>query len=224
MSKKEELLASFKQNLDAAKKIREAIKGNDELYKAKLALKKYQSKRMETTHKELLDNPETKGAAMFFLSEVYSDKDLTQRDKDLTSLVPIIEKTFPESTLSTIALAMELDHLTERLDIQMAMRLGPTFTEAEYNQAFSEVGSQEERVSQLDKVEALGEKLASLVKTMGLYTLVKLMRKPAQMAGLLEIHNFLEQGFTFFKDTKDPKAFIQGIIDKERSLMNEMYA
>lgn len=220
---KKELLESFKSNLESAKSLREAVKANPELYASKCALKKYQTKRMETTHQNLLDDPETRGAALFFLSEVYSEKDLSQRDKDLTALTPIIEKTFPESTLRTVALAMELDHLTERLDIQMAMKLGPDFTEEEYNEAFKTVGSHEERIHQLEMVQTLGDSLAGLVKIKGLYTLIKMMRKPARMANLEEIHDFMEKGFGFFKDTKDPKAFIRGIIEKERKLMEAMY-
>lgn len=220
---KKELLESFKVNLNGAKKLREAVKENEDLYKAKTALKAYQTKRMEETHKNLLDDPQTRDAAIFFLSEVYSDKDLTQRDKDLTSLTPIIEKTFPESTLRTIALAIELDYLTERLDIQMAMKLGPTFTDEEYNAAFREVGSQEDRKKQLSMVQSLGDSLAGLVKIPGLYSLIKLMRKPARMANLEEIHDFMEKGFGFFKETKNPKEFIRAIIDKETSIMDDMY-
>lgn len=221
---KKELLESFKSNLESAKSLREAVKGNPELYASKCALKKYQTKRMESTHQNLLDDPETRGAALFFLSEVYSEKDLSQRDKDLTALTPIIEKTFPESTLRTVALAMELDHLTERLDIQMAMKLGPNFTDEEYNEAFKTIGTKEERINQLEMVQTLGDSLAGLVKITGLYTLIKMMRKPARMANLEEIHDFMEKGFAFFKDTKDPKEFIRAIIEKERKLMNEIYA
>lgn len=220
---KKELLESFKSNLEGAKNLREAVKGNKELFESKTALKAYQTKRMETTHKNLLDDPKTRDAAMFFLSEVYSDKDLTQRDKDLTALTPIIEKTFPESTLRTVALAIELDHLTERLDIQMAMRLGKEFTDEQYNTAFREIGTKEDREKQLSMVQSLGDSLAGLVKITGLYTLVKMMRKPAQMANLEEIHNFMEKGFGFFKETKDPKEFIRAIIDKETKIMEEMY-
>lgn len=220
---KKELLESFKTNLAKAKELREAVKNNPELYAAKAALKKYQTERIKITHKNLLENEETKGAATFFLSEVYSDKDLSKRDQDLTSLIPIIEKTFPEKTLGTIAMAMELDHLTENLDIQMAMHLGQEFTEEEYTEAFKSIGSKEDRLRQLEMVQTLGDSLAGIVKIRGLFPLVKMMRKPARMAGLEEIHDFIEQGFGLFKDTKDPKAFITGIIDKERQIMEEIY-
>lgn len=220
---KKELLESFKLDLKAAKELREAIKSNPALYAAKSALKKYQTERMKATHKNLLENEETRGAAMFFLAEVYSDKDLTKRDQDLTSLTPIIEKTFPEKTLTTIALAMELDRLTENLDLQMAMRLGDEFTDEEYMEAFKTIGTKEDRFRQLEMIQILGDSLASIVQVRGLFTFVKMMRKPAKLAGLEEIHDFIEQGFGLFKDTKDPKAFIAGIIEKERQIMEEIY-
>ena len=220
---KDLLIKALREQVSLAKNIRLSSLNNPNLGKAKNALKTFQNDRLRQTHEDLLKDPETSSAATFFLNEVYSTKDLTKRDQNLEKLVPIIEKTFPMSTLETLVKAMTLDALTEKLDTEMAIKLGQKFTIEQYDQAFREVGTRDQREQQLEMIEDLGKCLGDLTKIPFLATTLKIMRGPAKLVNLYEMHEFLESGFTVFKNIKDPSKFVQTIVKRENIIMNEIY-
>jgi len=220
---KDLLIKELRENVILAKTIRRSAKENPELAAAKAALRAFQNERLRETHKDLLNSYSTRDAANFFLNEVYTTKDLTKRDNDLEKLVPIIEKTFPVSTLETLTQAMTLDALTEKLDTEIAVKLGTDFTQEQYDTAFRDTGTKQEREKQLAMIESLGKSLSGLVRIPFLSVTLKVMRGPAKIANLYELHEFLEKGFTVFKDMRDPHAFVQTIVQRERDLMDEIY-
>lgn len=220
---KDLLIRQLREQVLLARNIRQSARENSSLGSKKTILKTYQNQRLRQTHQDLLSSPLTSGAASFFLNEVYSPKDLTKRDSDLEKLIPIIEKTFPFSTLETLVQAMTLDALTEKLDTEMAIKLGMTFTQEQYDKAFRETGSQKEREQQLFMIEELGKSLTQLVKIPFLTMTLKVMRGPAKLANLYELHEFLENGFMVFKDMREPNKFLKTIVDRERQIMNDIY-
>lgn len=217
------LISTMREKLNAVKKEREDTKLNPVLLNAKTTLKNYQVERLKIDHFDLLNNYKTKGAAEFFLKEIYSMKDLTQRDKDVEKLIPIMETAFPLNALEVITEAVVLDSLTESLDSKMALALGSAFTEEQYLKAFREVTLREDREKQIDLVESLGKSLAQLVRIPLLATTLKMMRIPAKLAGVYNLHEFLETGFTVFKNTGDPEKFVNTLVSRERALLKEIY-
>lgn len=220
---KDELIKTMREQLRAVKQERENAKTNVSVLSSKIALKAYQLKRLKETHADLLFSSDTKGAAEFFFKEIYGVKDLTQRDKDIEKLIPIMETAFPLNALETITQAIVLDALSEKLDTQMALRLGANFTEEEYMQAFREIGTKEERETQINLVETLGLSLCQLVRIPLLATSLKVMRIPAKIAGIYNLHEFLESGFTVFKNTKNPENFVLTLVRREREILANIY-
>lgn len=221
---KEKVITTLREQVSLAKSIRQSTKNNPQLLAAKIFLKNFQSERIKETHADLLACPNTKDTATFFLREIYSSKDLSQRDEDLERLIPIMEKTFPLNTLEVITQAITLDAMTEKMDSIMAVRLGVKFNHEEYSQAFRELTLKEERIKQLDMVHSLGISLSCLVKIPFLKTTLKIMRVPARIANLYAIHEFLETGFTVFKETKDSEGFINDLVFREKKLIEQIYA
>lgn len=220
---KDQLISTLREQVVLAKNIRQSAKSNPDLLMAKTVLKNFQSDRLKETHADLLASPNTRGAATFFLKEIYSSKDLSQRDHDLERLIPIMEKTFPLNTLEVITQAITLDALTEKMDTAMAIKLGVKFSSEEYTQAFREVTSKEERLKQVNMIDSLGKSLSGLVKIPFLSMTLKMMRGPAKIASLYAIHEFLETGFSVFKDTKNPEAFINSLVQREKQLIEQIY-
>ena len=105
----------------------------------------------------------------------------------------------------------------------MAHKLGPVFTDEQYNQAFREVGSKEDREKQINMVESLGLSLSQLVRIPLLSTTLKMMRLPAKIAGIYSLHEFLENGFNVFKNTGNPEGFIRTLVQKERAILSNIY-
>jgi hypothetical protein len=50
-----------------------------------------------------------------------------------------------------------------------------------------------------------------------LLSLLKLMRGPAHAAGVAELHNFLENGYSAFSHMKGGKEFVATIVSRERA-------
>lgn len=221
---KHDIIRKLEQQLRAVKAERQAGQRDPAMHAARTALKQFQSGRLARTHADLLAARDTHGAALFFLDELYGAHDLSQRDMDLERIIPTLQKVLTVDALHAITEAIVLDALSERLDTAMAARLGQRFTEAEYAAAYASATSLAERERQLMLVQQLGDDLCKLVRIPFLSAMLKVMRKPAQLAGLGDLQRFLEQGFHTFKAMKQPKQFVSTIVGRERQVMVNIFS
>jgi hypothetical protein len=222
--KKEHLVARLAEQLKLVAAERQAAKREPALLAARTALKRHQSGRLAETHADLLANPNTHDAALFFLEELYGAHDLSQRDVDLERIIPTLQKMLSYESLHTITEAIVLDALSERLDTAMARVLGTDFTDAMYIAAYRTATLREERERQLDLVQELGDSLCKLVKIPLLSVTLTLMKGPAFLAGLGDLHDFLDTGFSTFRKMRDPKLFVATIVGRERQALVNIYA
>jgi hypothetical protein len=65
------------------------------LYRAVRAIKAFQAARFRATYADLLATPRFESAVLFFLNELYSDKDYTQRDAQFVRVAGPLERLFP---------------------------------------------------------------------------------------------------------------------------------
>lgn len=221
--KKDKLAQRLEQQLRMVAAERQAAKRDPALLSARIALKRYQSARLGQTHADLLANPNTHDAARFFLEELYGANDLSQRDLDLERIIPTLKKMLSYESLNTITEAIVLDALSERLDTAMARVLGTEFSEGMYIAAYRTATTREEREHQLDLVQQLGQSLCQLVPIPLLAMTLTIMKGPARLAGLGELHQFLDQGFSTFKKMKKPSKFVETIVGRERDVMARIY-
>ena len=59
-------------------------------------------------------------------------------------------------------------------------------------------------------------------RSRGIGMLISLSRRPAKLAGLLALHEFLERGFNAFKALGDVQSFIQPVLVREKSIMQTL--
>ncbi len=222
--KKEHLVQKLQEQLTLVARERQDAKREPALLAARTALKRYQSGRLAETHADLLANPNTHDAALFFLDELYGDHDLSQRDIDLERIIPTLQKMLSYESLHTITEAIVLDALSEKLDTAMARVLGSDFSEGMYLAAYRTATTREDRSRQLDLVQELGDSLCELVKIPLLSMTLTIMSGPARLAGLADLHRFLDRGFSTFKKMKKPGAFVETIVGRERRVMDKIYA
>ena len=220
---KEKLAQQLEQQLRMVAAERAAAKRDPALLSARVALKRYQSARLTQTHADLLANPNTRDAARFFLEELYGSHDLSQRDVDLERIIPTLQKMLSYQSLQTITEAIVLDALSERLDTAMARVLGTDFTEGMYIAAYRTATTRAEREHQLELVQQLGGSLCELVTIPLLAVTLSIMKGPAKLAGLGDLHKFLERGFSTFKKMKKPMQFVETIVGRERQVMAKIY-
>lgn len=222
--KKDILAQKLEQQLQAVAGQRLAAKREPSLLAARTALKQYQAARLTQSHADLLADPNTRDAALFFFDELYGAHDLSQRDVDLGRIIPTMQKVLTYETLNTITDAIVLDALSEQLDTAMARALGPQFTDAMYLAAYRTATTREDRARQLQLVQELGDSLCGLIKIPLLSVTLSIMKGPAKVAGLMNLHLFLERGFGSFKKMRTPRVFVTTVVTRERQWMDDIFA
>ena len=208
--------------------MRERINADADLRRWSLAVKHWQAQRLAATHYDLLHEPRFRDAARFFLDDLYGAKDFSQRDAELARVIPKLARTLPDSALATLADAVELDAMSERLDESVALRLrkadAQQITEWGYAQGYRAVAARAEREHQLDLVVTIGRSLDRLVRHPLIGALLAAMGGPARLAGLGAMHEFLLSGFRAFKGIGGASEFLARIDERERVIVDRLYA
>lgn len=188
-------------------------------------LKDWQSRRLERTYAELAAQKRYAKATRFFLDDLYGPKDFSARDTEMMRIMPVMSRILPASAVETAALAIELDALSEELDQKVATRLaaGP-ITDASYAAAYRQSPERADRERQVDLIDAVGHRLDALVKRPLVERLLGLMRKPARMAGLSDLQDFLERGFAAFKDMGGADEFLAALRAREIAILNRLFS
>lgn len=193
-------------------------------------LRRWQAARLEDSFQHFLDDPERRGAAQFFLTDVYGDQDFSRRDASVAKVIPMMQRLLPAAVLETVADAIELGALTHQLDLDMAEQLASLaprrkkLDAALYAQAYQQVGQPRLRTRQIDLIARLGVGLTQAVRMPGVMTLLKLSRGPARATGLGELQGFLERGFAAFSALGDGRAFVADIERTEREVSRRLFA
>lgn len=200
--------------MDAADTIRDAVArvgeirqkaaGQPSLGSALVTVKALQAQRFSGTYGDLLRSTQYGAAARFFLNDLYSDKDYSQRDAQFSRIAGALQRLFPQQVITTAVSLAQLHLLTEELDWRMAeewVRHTETVSQGDahnYIACWRSVGRSEDRSRQLEVVLLVGKDLDRLTRTPGLRLMLRMMRGPARAAGLGSLQDFLETGFDTF--------------------------
>jgi len=211
--------------------LREMAFHNPALSQALSEVKAMQANRFAETYRDMLASPVYSGCAIFFLEELYSERDYSHRDAQFAKVAAAVQHTFPAPVVDIAVTLAELHHMTEALDLEMAhswMALSQIPSPAaRYQACWHEVGQQAKREWQLNTVLRIGSELSVLTRKVGLRWLLKMMRKPAELAGLGNLQNFLEAGFDHFGSlAKDPdavKTFLLVIQKRESEWIKKLF-
>ena len=196
------------------------------------AIKRVQAQRFAHTYADLLRDVRFGPPAQFFLTELYGEKDYTDRDQQFARIAGPLERIFPADVVATAETLAELHRLSEHLDDRMAeawRALEPLRLEAaaRYLRAWRNVGERDQRQLQLHSVLELGHELADLTAMAGLRSLLRTMRLPARLAGLSALQAFLEAGFdTFAVLSRSPGAvprFLATIAERENAWIAQLF-
>jgi hypothetical protein len=188
------------------------------------AVKRHQHRRFEQTYADQGADPRTAAAADFFLTDLYGPGDFSARDQQFGRIVPTLDRLFPADIVRTVQDLAELHALSERLDLQMGRAIeGAAVDEATYARAWRQVGQAAQRERQIELMLAVGRALAGFTRNPLLRHSLRLMRKPAQIAGLDALHTFLERGFDTFRRLPDPTRFLETIAQRERALAADLF-
>jgi hypothetical protein len=217
--------ARLVHQLECARLLHQERGASPELAAALDRLAQWQARRLNATYSDLATDPRYAEAIAFFQSELYGPGDFSQRDADLARVVPIMTRVLPESAVETVAMAMELSTLSHELDHALAGKLKPgaPLTVAAYGDAYRACGNRAERGRQINLIVETGRALERYVRQPMLRPLLALMRRPARMAGLSALQEFLERGFASFSGMRDVDVFLETIDKRETALMRAIF-
>jgi hypothetical protein len=183
----------------------------------------WQCKRLLVSHQHMYQQQRFRPAVEFFINELYGPNDFSQRDKDIARIVPKMSTFLPQKALQSLASALHLNTLSFELDFELAKKLVNTEINSDtYAKAYISCDNLANRQQQIDYIRTLGNDLADVVKMKGIASLLYISRKPAKMAGVLALHEFLEKGFKSFKNLGNVEDFITPLVNKEREIMQQL--
>ena len=183
------------------------------------AVKQFQHARFARTYADLLADARYAKAAAFFLEDLYGPADFTERDGQFLRVVPALVRLFPKDILATVSELGALHALSERLDTSMAKALPhPRPDGLGYAQAWRTVGEAPARERQIALMVAVGSALDRYTRNALLRQTLRVMRGPAQAAGLGALQQFLERGFDTFRGMGGAQEFLATISRRERAL------
>ena len=213
-------------HLDALRQLRGQPQ-NDAAFARRLDdVKRWQHGRLGRTYADLSADARYGPAAAFFLDDLYGVKDFSRRDEEMLRIYPTLVKLLPTSTVETVDLALALDALSEAFDQDMARALpgNAPITDASYAEAFRQVGREAERRRQVELVGEVGRRLDLVVKKPFIATTLRILRKPAYMAGLGDLHEFLDHGLNAFRHMQGADEFLAIIRRRETTIMTRIFA
>ncbi len=188
-------------------------------------VKRYQAARFERSYADLLANPRYQGATRFFLQDLYGPQEFAERDSQFGRIVPALVRLFPGEIVGTVELLGRLHALTEALDDTLARQLPHLPADASgYARAWQDTGRAPGREQQISLTLAIGTALDRYTRNRLMRTSLKLMRGPAQAAGLGDLQRFLERGFDAFGAMKGADEFLTKVGVRERALVAALFA
>jgi hypothetical protein len=233
---------TIQSSVEKVAQLRQLAVSTPGLAQAVSVVKAIQAKRFTGTYFDLLHIPQYQPATQFFLEELYSEKDYSQRDAQFSRIAGTLERMFPKQVVLTAVSLAQLHSLTEELDVAMAQSwlsmsktAGETIDDIDrYIAAWHTVGRRADRDAQLSGALRVGQELVTLTRTPGLRMALKMMRKPASLAGMAALQHFLESGFDTFaamgpkKPSKTgqpegPAYFLETVKKREAALINQLF-
>jgi hypothetical protein len=211
--------------------LRSSANAQPELQAAVAKIKQIQAQRFVDTYPDLLSSVDCSACAQFFLQELYGARDFSERDTQFARIAGAIELTFPKKVVHIAVTLAQLHSVTEELDQAMAQHWCLNRERSErlrYQQAWLAVGQRERREWQLATVLLLGEALSEMTRKRGIRLMLKMMRRPAELAGLGALQQFLESGFDHFaglaKDSRAVATFLDTIRERESIWIADLFA
>jgi len=191
-------------------------------------LAQWQAERLKTTHQDLYSHSGYHTGLEFLLTDLYAPANMIRRDDNIDRVFPKMVKWLPDNQLDTFAGLMELNLLTQQLDLDLvevlaAHNLDPaTLTEASYCEALCNSRQTEERAHQIELVGAVGRQLDRYVRNRTLGWLLAISRAPAEMAELSDLHSFLSRGYTAFRHMDNVELLIDRLVVRERRILEKI--
>jgi hypothetical protein len=167
-------------------------------------------------------------AIEFFISDL-TGIGISRRDEDLARVVPVMVKMLPETGLSTLSSAMEVNARVLEINIAICRELDrepahfATLSEHDYCIACRRCSDFDEAMQLVGVLRDLGERLDHLIHVPLMGTTLHAMRWPARLAGFGSLQDFLETGYDRFHEIEDVDRFLTVLGQRMREVFEHIY-
>lgn len=193
------------------------------------SLERWQRERLVRTYADLRRHRRYGPAVEFFLNDLYGPKNFQLHEHHFEHIYPVMVRLLPSDVLNTVAQAVEFDVLTRKLDMEMLRvlveDLGVTngISEDAYAEAYRRCDNYDRRLRQIELVREVGGDLDQLVHKRFVYAALRLARRPARLAGLGDLQDFLERGFNAFRNMQGADELTSTIVQREKTILDRIY-
>ncbi|MCK0163288.1 hypothetical protein [Marinobacter sp. S6332] len=188
----------------------------------------WQAERLKSTHLDLYQHPGYHEGLEFLLTDLYAPASMTRRDDNIDRVFPKMVKWLPDQQLEVLAGLVELNLITQQLDLELAELFeernipARSVTTEHYCEAYRASQKLEQRKKQVMLVGEVGQKLDRYVRNRTLGWLLSISRTPAEMADLSDLHNFLHRGYSAFRKMDKVDVLIDRLVTREQRVMNNI--
>lgn len=202
----------------------------DEDFRQKFeTVQRWQAGRLQRTHAAFLVDDRYSAVTRFFLTDLYGGMDLNELAREVERALPIATRLLPDSVMRTSAVALELNALTGDLDELLTTTLFETMgateiTEKAMIEAYRACNNRADRVHQLELLAELGNGLDRYVRSRVIYATFKMAGRPAKMAGLGGLYDFLGRGFEVMRPMGSAQDFLSQFTGKEMAIVDNLFA
>ncbi|NIR28165.1 MAG: hypothetical protein GWN84_02290 [Gammaproteobacteria bacterium] len=193
------------------------------------SLERWQRERLVRTYADLRRHSRYGPAVEFFLNDLYGPKNFQLHEHHFEQIYPVMVRLLPSDVLNTVAQAVEFDVLTRELDMQMLrvlveeLRVTNGISEEVYAEAYRRCDNYDRRLHQIELVHEVGGDLEELVHKRLVYAALRLARRPARLAGLGDLQDFLERGFAAFRNMRGADKLLDIIVHREKTILDRIY-
>ncbi|MDI9244332.1 hypothetical protein [Marinobacter sp. CHS3-4] len=191
-------------------------------------LAQWQAQRLKNTHSDLYADPGYHAGLEFLLTDLYAPSSMTRRDDNIDRVFPKMVKWLPDNLLDTFAGLVELNLLTQRLDLEMVDVLNrrgeaiDSLSESRYCEVVRASGRADERSKQISLMADTGRQLDRYVRNRTLGWVLSISRGPADMADLTDLHSFLHRGYSAFRAMDNVEALIDRLVARESQVLENI--
>ena len=189
------------------------------------ALQRWQSERLRSTYSDLAANVRYAPALEFFVNDLYGPHDVRRRHGDLRKVLYQWQRLLPERALAAVTYALELEALTQALDLAVVTALDsapPTPTS--YAAAYRRADRRVDRQRQIWLITAAGRALDSLIKAPAIGIALHAAKLPARIIGVSALQDFVERGYQAFKNMGGAAELLRAIEQRETAIMQRLFA
>jgi hypothetical protein len=194
-----------------------------------MQVQQWQKNRVRKTHQLLFAEPKHQPIVQYFLSRLYGVSDFKQLAYQLRRIANhahVVERVIPANALKTGELAVQLAHLSLKLDEEVASYLLQNYAANHplnddiMRQAYLECNQYAARYEQMRLLDQLGEKLDLYLRSRLIKTAFKLSKGMAYRYKVDPIYEFINEGFTAMEPLNSAQRFIQAFTQKERQIID----